>query len=311
MKRLSGPIIFFGNERLATGTTTTTPVLRGLIQDKYEIAAVVSNYTHHQSRNTRRLEIEEVAAQYNIPLMLPDKLISIKNELAEYKPSLGVLVAYGKLLPQEIIDLFPGGIINVHPSLLPKYRGSTPIEQVILDGVSKTGVSIMQLVKDMDAGPIIDQATIDLSRTETKQDLANNLLNLGKELLLKNLPNILEEKISPVIQDNDNATYTKLIEKKDGVIDWQLSATQLEHQVRAFNEWPKSRVILIDKEIVITKVKIIEAHGDPGTFASDHQHLIVYCGQQALEILELTLAGKSSISGQDFIAGYNKLIWPN
>lgn len=311
MKRLSGPIIFFGNERLATGTSTTTPVLRGLIQSKYEIAAVVSNFTHHQSRNTRRLEIEEVAAQYNIPLMLPNKLISIKHEIADYKPSIGILVAYGKLLPQEIIDLFPGGIINVHPSLLPQYRGSTPIEQVILDGVSKTGVSIMQLVKDMDAGPLIDQATIDLSGTETKQDLANSLLALGKELLLKNLPDILEENISTLVQDNNNATYTRLIEKKDGVIDWQLSASQIERQVRAFNGWPKSRTILIDKEIVITKVQIIEAQGDPGTFGSDHQHLIVYCGQQALEILELTLAGKARMSGLDFIAGYNKLIWPN
>lgn len=256
MKNTSKTVIFFGNERLATGVSTTTPTLRALIESGYDVKAVVSNYDklnlpkilHSpklKSRNNRELEIANIANQNNIPLLLPDKLLDIKEQLKSYNASIGVLVAYGKLIPQEIIDIFPNGIINIHPSLLPKHRGSTPIETTILNGDKKTGVTVMLLTKEMDAGPIYIQKTIQLRGDESKQELANNLSELGKDLLLQTLPKILTNNIKPKLQshldklDLDQIAYPHtesaqpktvfsetLIEKKPSIAEISLSESR-------------------------------------------------------------------------------------
>src|SRR5438128_402621 len=139
MTKTSKTIVFFGNERLATGVTTSAPVLAALIKTGYKVAAVVTNYEVGTSRKSRDLEIAEIAKTNNIPLLIPDKLIEIKDQLSKFGASVAVLVAYGKLVPQEVIDIFPKGIVNIHPSLLPRHRGPTPIETAILEGDSKTG----------------------------------------------------------------------------------------------------------------------------------------------------------------------------
>src|SRR6266404_3328435 len=155
-------LVFFGNERLATGVSTDVPTLRALIKAGYEVAAVVSSHTDGVSRNKRGLEIVEVAHAYHIPVLLPEKLEDISQRLIKIDAPAGILVAFGQIIPQPIIDIFPKGIINIHPSLLPKYRGPTPVETVILDGVSQTGVSLMGLSAGMDAGPVYLQAALAL-----------------------------------------------------------------------------------------------------------------------------------------------------
>ncbi len=224
--------------------TTTCPALQSLIAAGYDVSAIVSNYAESQSRNLRALEVSSVAEQYDIPVLLPKRLLDIKPQLEVLHASVGILVAYGKIVPQEIIDIFPHGIINIHPSLLPLHRGPTPVESAILEGASETGVSLMRLVRAMDAGPIFAQTKITLSGKETKQILASRLLDAGKELLIRHLPAILSGDLDPKDQDDSAATYDKLIQKGDGLIDWLKPAEQLEHEVRAFTGWPQSRYVI-------------------------------------------------------------------
>jgi methionyl-tRNA formyltransferase len=222
-------IIFFGNERLSSGYQSSCVILKALLDADYEIVAVVAHHTESKSsRNVRELEVAEVAEKAGIPVLTPNKPLEIINKLRDLKADIGVLVAYGKIVPQEVIDIFPKGIVNIHPSLLPRYRGSTPIEQAMLDGAEETGVSIMQLVKEMDAGPVYAQEEVALSGQETKKELTDRLLGVGKKLLLENLPMIIDGRLKPKDQNNNDVTFCKQIEKADGQIDWTKSAVQID-----------------------------------------------------------------------------------
>ncbi|MGH7196195.1 MAG: methionyl-tRNA formyltransferase [Candidatus Saccharimonadales bacterium] len=295
----SSRIIFFGNERLSTGFTPQgAPTLQALIAEGYNVIAVVANYEVGTSRKARTLEIEAVAKKHNIPVLLPAKLSDIHDELANYNPTVGVLVAYGKIIPQSIIDLFPRGILNIHPSLLPAYRGSTPIEQAILDGAQKTGVSIMKIVRAMDAGPIYAQEKLALHDDESKYELTERLLALGGKLLLECLPNVLDGSAKSVAQNEADATYTSQISKADGIIDWQKPAVQLEREIRAYYGWPKSRTTLFGHDVIVTKARIASSEAD-GT-------LVKPCTPGYLEILELVAPSGRTMTGADFVRGYQK-----
>jgi methionyl-tRNA formyltransferase len=293
----SSKLIFFGNERLATGVETEAPTLKALVEAGYDIVAVVSNQSQAQSRQARELEIASVAHAYHIPVLLPEKIVDIKRKLINYHAHAAVLVAYGKIIPQEIIDIFPKGIINIHPSLLPEYRGPTPIEQAILDGKSHTGVSLMKLAKEMDAGPVFAQEKVSLSGNETKQELADTLLNKGRELLLANLVAILSDSLKPVEQNSSKASYTQLIEKLDGIMDFSKPAEVLEREVRAYVGWPKSRAQIFGHECVLTKARVAKNENDGD--------LLIECFGSYLEIQELIAPSGRKMSGADFIRGYN------
>ncbi|MEI7682940.1 MAG: methionyl-tRNA formyltransferase [Candidatus Saccharibacteria bacterium] len=304
MTKTSKTIVFFGNERLATGIDTTAPTLQALIDADYSVAAVVSHYESGQSRKARVLEIDEVAKRHNIPVLLPEKPVHLIKELAALGAEVGVLIAYGKIVPQSVIDIFPKGIVNIHPSLLPLHRGPTPIESVILDGSNRTGVSIMALSKEMDAGPVYAQSEVDLHGNETKQALAEELLEIGGSMLLEVLPGILDGSIVALPQDESRATYDNLIIKMDGLIDWHKPAFQLEREIRAFADWPKSRTELAGKEIVITAAKVVNRVLKPGQTLIEAKQLIIGTSEQSLAIGKLKPAGKAEMSAQAFLAGY-------
>lgn len=291
-------LVFFGNERLATGVTTDAPVLRGLVQAGYEVAAVVASHTEGVSRRRRGLEIVEVAHAYHIPVLIPDNLAGIKGQLAGYKAEAGVLIAFGKLVPQYIIDVFPKGIINIHPSLLPELRGPTPVETAILEGLSETGVSLMSLTAKMDAGPVYLQERIKLNGNETKPELARKVLRQGNKMLVENLGYILDGTLEPIPQDAAGATFSKLLTKQDGIIDFNEPAEIIERKVRAFLGYPKTRAKLFNQEIVITKARVAKNAGD-GV-------LVAKCRPGYLEILELTGPSGRTMSGADFTRGYKK-----
>jgi methionyl-tRNA formyltransferase len=274
------------------------PTLSALIEAGYHIAAVVANYEAGTSRTARTLEVAEVAKVHNIPVLLPDKPASIRDQLAGFGAEAAVLVAYGKLIPQSIIDIFPKGILNIHPSLLPQYRGSTPIEQAILDGASVTGVSIMRLVKAMDAGPIFAQAAMHIDDTVTKQALTQKLLELGGELLLETLPKVLDASLAPKPQDESKASYTSLIQKSDAMLDLTKSAERLAREVRAYAGWPKSKINLFDHTIIVTKARIV---------TNEHDGIIVLtCNPGYLAIEELIAPSGRTMSAADFVRGYKR-----
>lgn len=298
-------LVFFGNERLATGVTTTTPALQALVAAGYQIAAVVvSQSDPAQSRKARTLEIAATAEQLGIPVLAPAKLVNIKDTLESVDAQAGILVAFGKLVPQEIINMFPRGIINIHPSLLPKRRGSTPIENAILYGEKETGVSLMQLAAKMDAGPVYAQEVLPIQGNETKQELADLLLNTGKDLLIKYLPDILQGNLKPNPQDDLDATYNKEIRKDVGEIDATKPAGQLEREIRAYAGWPRSRIILGTTEVIVTKAHVADVQGTPGTLWLQDKQLGIHCAEGTLVIDALIPPGKREMSAGAFSAGY-------
>ncbi len=311
MKKTSETIVFFGNERLATGVTTSTPTLRALIEAGYTIGAVVSNETPGNSRKLRELEIAAVAKEHGIPLFLPSHPDEIKNQIREIGAIAAVLVAYGRIVPEEIINIFPKGIINIHPSLLPLHRGPTPLESVILEGATKTGVSIMRLVRAMDAGPVYAQREVPMTGSESKQDLSDILSMLGSEMIIEHLPAIIAGTLPALPQDDKKATYDKLLKKDDGIIDWQKPAAQIEREVRAFTEWPKTRTAIAGKDVIITKAHLAdyEFHSDPENvpvpfITPDGKVGIPSHSEGVLVIDRLKPAGKNEMTAEAFIAGY-------
>jgi methionyl-tRNA formyltransferase len=302
------PVVFFGNERIATGVTTSAPTLTALINAGYDVKAVVSNYERANSRSARQLEIQTVADANNISVLLPAKPSDIANKLIAYGAEVAILVAYGKIVPQHIIDIFPLGIINIHPSLLPLHRGPTPLESVILNGELETGVSVMQLVKAMDAGPTYLQRPIKLTGTETKQQLADKLLTTGAEMVTELLPRVLDGSATPTPQDDSKATYDKLITKEDGIVDWSKPAALIEREIRAFAEWPKSSAQIAGKEVTLTAAHPIPDTGKVGSIELHGKDLVVFCGEGALVIERLKPAGKNEMTAEAFLAGHKHLL---
>ena len=301
-------IVFFGNERIATGVTTTVPTLKALLAAGYNIAAIViAQGDIGHSRKARKLEVLELAEQHNIPIATPTKLAEIAEDLASYQADVGVLVAFGKLVPQSIIDLFPAGIINIHPSLLPQHRGSMPLESALLHGDKTTGVSLMGLVSKMDAGPVYAQQTVALDGDETKQALADKLLQLGGGMLLQTLPKIISGGCQPSQQDDSRATYDARIAKNAGTLgqcDWDQPAATIERMVRAYAGWPRVRTRIGATDIIITGSHVEIGSGAPGSLWLQNHNLGIYTADGVLVIDELLPLGKKEMTGSAFIAGY-------
>lgn len=301
-------ILFFGNERLATGVTTTAPTLQGLIEAGYDIAAVVvAQGEIGKSRKPRQLEVAAVAKQHNIPVISPARLSEAEDDLKKFKAEAAVLVAYGKLVPESVINLFPRGIINIHPSLLPKHRGPTPIEGVILENEKETGVSLMKLVPKMDAGPVYTQQKVKFKGTETKQQMADALLALGKELLLLNLPNILNGSLLAREQDDEEASYDTKITKEDAELDFHKTAERLAREVRANLGWPRSRAMIGTTEVIVTQAHVKDFNGTAGTLWLQDQQLGVHCETGTLIIDKLIPPGKKEMPAAAFLAGYKPI----
>ena len=305
-------LLFFGNERLATGVSTTAPTLQALIKEGYDVAAlVVAQKTVENSRKPRPLEIVEVAEKHGIEVLSP---VSLKDKdaikkLASYGAEAGVLASYGKIVPEDILDIFPKGIINIHPSLLPKHRGPTPIESVILNGDSETGVSLMKLVPEMDAGPVYAQETVLLRGDEEKQVLADQLLGVGKGMLISYLPQILDGSAKPAEQNDKEATTDGKIDKNVGPLDLVTkTAEQLSRQVRAYAGWPRSKTMIGTTEVIITRAHAADVNGLAGGIWISDKQFGFHCKQGTLVIDALIPAGKKEMPASAFLAGYSTLI---
>lgn len=308
---MSKTIIFFGNERLATGTVTANPILRGLVAAGYDVAAVVTPYKTVTSRSDRPLEVVAAAQELGLRLINPHNESDLLASLRQTGAKLGILAAYGQIVKPEIIDLFPLGIINVHPSLLPKYRGSTPIESALLNGDKTTGVSVMGLASELDAGPVYSQVSLELDGHETKQYLADKLSELGAKLLLETLPEIFSRQLEPKTQDEKLASYTKRITSSKSQIQWSIPAWLIERQIRTYASWPKSKTSLGGLEVIIHQAHVSDSDGraKAGSLITGSDGLAVQTAQGLLVIDKLQLPGKPVISSQAFLTGYkDKLV---
>jgi methionyl-tRNA formyltransferase len=298
-------LIYFGTAEFSL------PPLESLIEHGFNVVAVVTKPDSQagRGRHVTRPSIAQQADRHNIPVLQPESLgDDFEAALAELKPTAGIVVAYGKIIPQPIIDRFPKGIINIHASLLPAYRGPSPIEAAILNGESHTGVSLMQIDAHMDTGPVFAQEAIELNGNETRPELYDRLSQLGADLLTQMLPDILEGHLKPQPQNDAEATVVPMITKADGLVDWNKTAQRLEREVRAYLGWPGSRTNLLGIDVTITKVRIAPGTGTPGEVLSDSHPdhpLFVYSCDDALIIERLKPAGKNEMTASDFLRGRN------
>jgi methionyl-tRNA formyltransferase len=277
-------IVFFGNEQLAQGLEKSiTPVFDAIIESGHEIAALVLPRRPQSRGHDNELKILNAAARHDVQVIFADEEADLDAILRQFDAEIGVLVAFGKIVKRSTIDVFPRGIVNIHPSLLPKYRGSTPLETAIVNGDRETGLSLMALSARMDAGAIYAQEKVNLTGTESKQELYEQLAHLGAQMIVKTLPQIVSGDLAPTPQDENAATYTKTLAKADGVLDpVAATAAECERKIRAYRGWPRTRLDFHGREVIITGAKVLDG------FAGDDWPDIVLCADDTyLQILEL------------------------
>jgi len=291
---ISQPIVFFGTEE------HSLIALRGLVEAGLPVAAVVTKPDAAKGRGKKLTApaVKVYAETHNIPVWQPTRLKEITEDIQKLDNPVGVLVSYGKIIPKKTLELFTPGIINVHPSLLPKYRGPSPIESAIVNRDNKTGVTIMCLVSAMDAGPIYQQVPYALDFTETKPELYDTLFTLGTNLLVSKLPAILSGELQPIPQDDSEATYCALLSKEDGNLDLTaLTPGEAEARVRAYLGYPRTRATIGNHTIIITK-----AHG----VMTQKTPLDLVCANGAfLSVDELIAPSGKTMSAADFLHGYS------
>ncbi len=259
--------------------------------------------------------VKILSKKEKIPIIQPVEIIEAQSQLNYLSPDSIIVSAYGKILPKAILDIPRLGCINIHPSLLPKYRGPSPIQTTILNGDKESGVTIILMNQAMDEGPIIAQKKITLKGNETKQTLNEKLAKLGGSLLIKTLPLYFKNKIIPYPQPNIDVSYTRLITKKDGLIYWHKKAEEIERQIRAFNDWPGAYTFLKIKDKKIN-IKILESEIMPcqnnyqyGTcFYNDRKEWAVQTGKDCLIIKKIQPAGKKLMDAKDFLNGHPDVI---
>jgi methionyl-tRNA formyltransferase len=294
MKKTSKTIVFFGTEDFSLIT------LKGLIDSGYNIAAVVTKPDSRRGRGqiVTMPSVKKLALSHNIPVWQPLKISEINDDIKSLGNNvIGILVSFGKIIPESTIQLFDPGIINMHPSLLPQYRGPSPIESAIENGDKRTGVSIMELTADMDAGPVYGHIIHELSGHETRPELYRTLFNAGTAGLVSILPAIIDGSLQPTAQDNTKATYCSLFNKDD---TWlkpdKITASQAERLIRAHLESPKTKINIADHIITITKSHVSDGY---------NSILDIPCRDgQYLSIDELVAPSGRTISAKDFLNGY-------
>ena len=277
------------------------------------VAAVVTQPDRPKGRELKLQPspVKELAVEKGLPVLQPERARNeaFVKELQSCHPDLIVVAAYGQILAPVILEMPRFGCLNVHTSLLPKYRGAAPIQWAILNDEEETGVTIMKMDAGLDTGPIVTQVRTPISAEDDSATLHDRLAILGAELLVQTLPDYLANKIVPKPQPAEGASYARKITKEDGEIDWTQPGRVVWNRIRAFTPWPGAFTYQQTKAarrlVKIWEAKVEEAAGTPGTvLAADKGGIVVGCGKQALRILNLQLEGGRRLTAQQFLAGH-------
>lgn len=284
--------------------------LNELLQAPDPVVGVVTQPDRPAGRGQKKREppVHKLAESHRIPLLAPIKLRSEEflKTLADWKPDLIVVVAYGRILPSQVLALPPQGCVNVHYSLLPKYRGAAPVAWAILDGEKKSGVTTMKLVEKMDAGPLLLQEEIPLVSGETTASLQNRLNPLGAKLLLETIRRLKEGSVVPIPQREEEATFAPMIKKEDGRIDWSQPAEAIERRVRALYPWPSAYTRWRGKLLKIHRASVvnIKGNGSPGEVVrADNGGLWVATGKEVLSLEEVQAENRKRLPSPEFLKG--------
>ena len=289
--------------------------LQALINSEHEIVGVYSQPDRPAGRGKKlkASEVKALALENDLPVFQPQ---SLKNdealaELTALNADIMIVVAYGLILPKAILNAPRLGCLNVHGSILPRWRGAAPIQRAIWAGDEETGVTIMQMDEGLDTGDMLHISRCPISDTETSASLYNKLAELGPTALIDTVNKLANGDITPEPQNDELANYAKKLSKEEANIDWSMSAVQIERNVRSFNPWPVCFTQMGEQTVKIYQAKVVDQSGKPGEIlTSDKNGVVVACGEHALSITQLQPQGKKPMAISDFLNGRSDWVSP-
>ena len=296
-------IVFMGTPDIAA------TCLKQLLADGFDVAGVYTQPDRPKGRGMKLVysPVKEVALEHDIPVFQPENFReeATVQQLRDLKPDVIAVVAYGRILPQKVLDIPSKGCINIHASILPAYRGSAPYQWAVLDGLTETGVTAMYLCREMDAGDIIDVSKTPIGPNETAGELLDRLAVLGAGLLSKTMGRLAQGSVSATAQDESLATYAPMLDKTMCPIDWNRTAQQVHNHVRGLHPWPVATAVLGGTLFKIHETAVVSGSGQPGEILElTKTGLKVACGEGAVEIRQLQAEGGKRMAAPDYYRGH-------
>lgn len=293
-------IVFMGTPDFAV------PSLEALLKRGHEIVAVYTQPDKPKGRGHKLLPppVKELAMQHGIPVYQPVSLRKEEaiEELRALQPELIVVAAYGKILPVAVLEIPPRGCINVHGSLLPKYRGAAPIQWAVLNGDAVSGVTIQQMGEGIDTGDILAKAETEIGADETSGELFDRLMVIGAALLIETIDKL--DSIVPEPQNEALATHAAMLSKEMSIVDWTKTAQEVHNLVRGLNPWPVAVCTVEGKRMKIFRTQIVEAQGEPGALTNLNGEMTVFCGENAVQLTEIQPENGKRMRGSDYLRGH-------
>lgn len=296
-------VIFMGTPDIAA------TCLKKIIADGFDVVGVYTQPDRPKGRGMKMVfpPVKEVAIAHDLPVFQPENFRDDETvaQLEALNPDVVAVVAYGRILPQRVLDIVPSGFINIHASILPQYRGSAPYQWAVLDGLKETGVSAQFMVHAMDAGDVVGVAKTPIGPNETAGELLDRLAVLGADLLSETLTKFEKKELIPVPQDESNVTMAPMLDKSMCPIDWTKTAQQIHDKVRGLHPWPVATMELQGKKFKVHATKIVDGHGRPGEILGlTKTGLKIACGDGAVEILSLQAEGGKRMAAPDYFRGH-------
>lgn len=294
-------VIFMGTAAFAL------PTLRALV-DAEEVIAVVTQPDRPRGRGRKLAPppTKELALDLGLHVLQPERVKEppVITQLEELKPDLIVVAAFGQILPPAVLGIPPVGCINVHPSLLPKYRGAAPINWAIINGETRTGVTTYFMDAGMDTGAVLLVREVGIEADETAEELGERLAAIGGELARETIQGLKGKSLQPIPQDEQGASYAPLLKKTDGLIQWEEEAGRIRNQIRGMVPWPTAYTVWGDKRIKVFRTRIGDGRGTPGEIISLESGIEVACGTGSLIVEELQLEGSKKMGWEEFTRGH-------
>lgn len=296
-------VVFMGTPDIAS------TCLKKILADGFEVVGVYTQPDRPKGRGMKMVcsPVKEVALAAGIPVFQPENFREEDSvqQLRDLQPDICAVVAYGRILPQKVLDVPKRGCINIHASILPKYRGSAPYQWAVLDGLEETGVTAMYLTREMDAGDIIDVSRTPIGENETAGELLDRLAVLGADLLSKTLSRFAQGEVEGTAQDASQVSYAPMLDKSMSPIDWTKTARQVHNHVRGLHPWPVATAEIQGKLFKVHATRVAEGSGEPGQILGlSKTGLLVACGEGAVEILSLQAEGGKRMSAPDYFRGH-------
>ena len=296
-------VVFMGTPDIAA------TCLKKILADGFEVVGVYTQPDRPKGRGMRMVAspVKEVALANNIPVFQPENFRSDETveALRALQPDVCTVVAYGRILPQRVLDIPARGCVNIHASLLPQYRGSAPYQWAVLDGLEETGVSAQHMVLAMDAGDVIDVAKTSIGENETAGELLDRLAVLGADLLSNVLGRFAQGTVTATAQDEGKVSFAPMLDKTMCPIDWNKTARQVHNHVRGLHPWPVATMELQGKKFKVHETRVTEGSGQPGeVLGLTKNGLVIACGEGAVEIRSLQAEGGKRMAAPDYFRGH-------